>query len=263
MSDNNWSNWYTYYLNCQFECAQIIAQQCANAHKQKLAHVAEYVFLKKKRSYSRKRFWVSPICSQREKHGFFKAILPSLQLEHLGFYNYFRMFSTKMEELLTLVGEDLKKQNCIRKPIPPAQRLALTLRFLASGDSMTSMHYQYLVGVTTASNIINTTCAVLWKKLQPLCMPAELKKEQWFAIEKDFKEKWNFPHCIGAIDGKHVWLYNAQIRLAQCILTTKIVTALFYWQCVMPIIYLLLLTLERTEGEVMVEFLKIRCWDKN
>ncbi|XP_071629468.1 uncharacterized protein [Temnothorax longispinosus] len=204
MSDNNWSNWYTYYLNCQFECAQIIAQQCANAHKQKLAHVAEYVFLKKKRSYSRKRFWVSPICSQREKHGFFKAILPSLQLEHLGFYNYFRMSSTKMEELLTLVGEDLKKQNCIRKPIPPAQRLALTLRFLASGDSMTSMHYQYLVGVTTASNIINTTCAVLWKKLQPLCMPAELKKEQWFAIEKDFKEKWNFPHCIGAIDGKHV-----------------------------------------------------------
>ncbi|XP_071626679.1 uncharacterized protein [Temnothorax longispinosus] len=161
-----------------------------------LEHCVENV----KRSYSRKRFWVSPICSQREKHGFFKAILPSLQLEHLGFYNYFRMSSTKMEELLTLVGEDLKKQNCIRKPIPPAQRLALTLRFLASGDSMTSMHYQYLVGVTTASNIINTTCAVLWKKLQPF----SLKKEQWFAIEKDFKEKWNFPHCIGAIDGKHV-----------------------------------------------------------
>ncbi|XP_071579318.1 uncharacterized protein [Temnothorax nylanderi] len=159
---------------------------------------------KKKRSYSKKRFWVSPICSQREQHGFFEAILPSLRLENLGFYNYFRMNSTKMEELLTLVGEDLIKQNCIRKPISPAQRLALTLRFLASGDSITSMHYQYLVGVTTASNIINETCVALWKKLQPLCMPAELKREQWLSIEEDFKEKWNFPHCIGAIDGKHI-----------------------------------------------------------
>lgn len=135
MSDeyDAWSKhlvWYTRYLNYQFECAQIIAQQCNNAHKQKLAHVAEYILKKKKRNYSKKRFWVSPICSQREQHGFFEAILPSLQLEDLGFYNYFRMSSTKMEELLTLVGENLIKQNCIRKPIPPAQRLALTLRYV-------------------------------------------------------------------------------------------------------------------------------------
>lgn len=48
---------------------------------------------------------------------------------------------------------------------------------------------------------------------------------------------------------------------AQCISTTKIVIALFYWQCVMPITYLPLLILERTEEEVMVEFSKIHCWD--
>lgn len=81
------------------------------------------------------------------------------------------------------------------------------------------MHYQYLVGVTTASNIINETCAVLWKKLQPLCMPAELKREQWLSIAEDFEEKWNFPHCIGAIDGKHVviqvcTLFNCIIYIA-------------------------------------------------
>ena len=27
---------------------------------------------------------------------------------------------------------------------------------------------------------------------------------EWKTISKDFKEKWNFPGCIGAIDGKHV-----------------------------------------------------------
>lgn len=29
-------------------------------------------------------------------------------------------------------------------------------------------------------------------------------EEQWRDIERDFNVKWNFPGCIGAIDGKHV-----------------------------------------------------------
>nr|CAI5838753.1 unnamed protein product [Callosobruchus analis] len=30
--------------------------------------------------------------------------------------------------------------------------------------------------------------------------------EQWLAISERFEKQWNFPHCIGAIDGKHVVL---------------------------------------------------------
>ena len=33
-------------------------------------------------------------------------------------------------------------------------------------------------------------------------------KEKWLSVAKEFEEKWQFPNCVGAIDGKHVSLIN-------------------------------------------------------
>ena len=29
-------------------------------------------------------------------------------------------------------------------------------------------------------------------------------EEEWLKIAKAFEEKWNYPLCLGAIDGKHI-----------------------------------------------------------
>lgn len=46
-------------------------------------------------------------------------------------------------------------------------------------------------------------CDALWNRLQPVFMPTP-DEAMWRHIEQGFRNVLNFPHCIGAIDGKHV-----------------------------------------------------------
>jgi len=39
-------------------------------------------------------------------------------------------------------------------------------------------------------------------------MPAS--EEEWKIISEDFGSKWNFHHCLGAIDGKHIEIIKPQ-----------------------------------------------------
>ncbi|XP_018376371.1 PREDICTED: uncharacterized protein LOC108769727 [Trachymyrmex cornetzi] len=145
------------------QCTHVINQQNAEADRRDklLGSLALLLVEKKKRRNKKKRLWVAPIFQKRCEHGFYHALLPTLKLEDLRFHNYFRMSATQYEELLSIVGPHLEKQYVVREPISAAERLTLTLRFLAAGDSMSSMTYQYLIGLTTVSNIIATTCRII------------------------------------------------------------------------------------------------------
>jgi hypothetical protein len=73
---------------------------------------------------------------------------------------------------------------------------------LATGDSFQSLAFIYHMGISTLSEVVEEVCEALWKNLQLIVMP-KLNEEIWRASENVFKEKWNFPHCVAVIDGKH------------------------------------------------------------
>ena len=91
----------------------------------------------------------------------------------------------------------------MREAIPAGQRLALTLRFLATGESYASLHYQFRVSVPSICRIVPEVCDVIYNTLKSEYLKFPESEEDWLKIATGFEEKWQLPHCVGAADGKH------------------------------------------------------------
>ena len=115
------------------------------------------------------------------------------------------MTPQRFDHLLSLVGPKIKKHDTnFRKAIPPAERLAITLRFLASGESQQSLAFLFRVGRATISRIIRETCDAISASLSDLYFHPPRSENNWINISNEFENVWNFPHAVGAIDGKHI-----------------------------------------------------------
>jgi len=58
------------------------------------------------------------------------------------------------------------------------------------------------MGVSTISEIVHETCKVIWEELVDEFMPVPTEAH-WKRIANDYYKIWNFPNCLGSIDGKH------------------------------------------------------------
>lgn len=68
---------------------------------------------------------------------------------------------------------------------------------------MVSLSYLHRIGKSTVTSIIKETCQQIWTVLKNIFLKQPTKQD-WLSIAEDFNQKWNFPNCIGALDGKHV-----------------------------------------------------------
>ena len=75
---------------------------------------------------------------------------------------------------------------------------------MASGDSLVCLAYSYRLGHTTDRNSVHMVCAAIKKTMMMERFLPRPTQETWEEVAQGFWEKWNFPNCLGAIDGKHV-----------------------------------------------------------
>ena len=100
------------------------------------------------------------------------------------------MSPDRFDHLLSLVSPIISKQSTnFREPISAGERLAITLRFLASGESQQSLSLAYRMGKATVSNVITETCDALYTTLSPTYLKPPTSQEQWMSISKEFEEQ--------------------------------------------------------------------------
>lgn len=152
------------------------------------------------------RFWLKELYRNRLQYG--NRLLRDMTFESIEdtIKNFTRMTRNDFDLLCSLIEPRVKKVDTVfREALTVRERLAITLRFLSTGDSYTSLQYLFRVSKQSISKIVPEVCEAIVTALTdyvkiPNC------EEEWLAVAKGFQDKWNFPHAIGAIDGKHVML---------------------------------------------------------
>ena len=59
--------------------------------------------------------------------------------------------------------------------------------------------------MSTIAQAVYEVSEAIWDVLHPIYMsPPTI--EDWKQIEHHFSTRWNFPNCVGSLDGKHVMI---------------------------------------------------------
>ena len=71
-------------------------------------------------------------------------------------------------------------------------------------DSQQTISFNFRIGKATVCNIIQETCEAVCDVLKPVYLKSPSSPSEWKEIATEFERRWNFPNCLGTIDGKHV-----------------------------------------------------------
>lgn len=112
------------------------------------------------------RWWMKKLFKNRLQYG--NRLLQDMANEAVEdtVKNFTRMTLVDFEYLVALISHKVEKIDThMRQAITVKERLALTLRFLATGDSFTSLQYLFRVSKQSISTIVPDVCNAIIESL--------------------------------------------------------------------------------------------------
>ena len=161
---------------------------------------------KKKRKAKKKSYWTRPWLLRRPMYGQYEKLMKELENEDVAsFKNFMRVDPALFSELLEKVGPLIEKEDTFwRKALEPGLKLAITLRYIATGNSYMSLQYGFRVAGNTICNFVPAVCEAIIQVYSDELLSCPITPEDWKEVADLFASRWNLPHCVGALDGKHV-----------------------------------------------------------
>ena len=159
---------------------------------------------KRNRSKPRK-WWVGPLLVPRlrQEVSQYYVHLQIMRAQHPeAFKRELRMPVELFDEILEKVQDDI---SAISNPraLEPGLKLSLVLKYLAHGPDQVSMYSQFLVSSSAICKMIVPVCQAIQRRYVDEVFKTPTTEEEWLQVAKDFEDRWQVPHALGALDGKH------------------------------------------------------------
>ena len=142
---------------------------------------------------------------KRRESSYFQNIFQELKIEdRIGFKDMFRRSVIDYEFLLSQISDLISPNDRIGGNRPTLdERLALTLRYLATGESCQSLSFQFRISLVAVSSNGKGCCSAINERLQNMFIELPDSHEKWPEISRKFKQSFNYPHALCTLDGKH------------------------------------------------------------
>lgn len=115
-----------------------------------------------KRQVKKRRCWMKRWLRERDRYSHIVLLRDIAATEKEDYRNYFRMDEGTYNKLLQKITLYLTREDTVmRNSISVHERLALTLRYLATGRNFEDLKYSVIMSAASISKAILETCQVL------------------------------------------------------------------------------------------------------
>lgn len=132
-----------------------------------IACAALYIIFNEEETKTKRKTWVKKWRLDRDRYGHMPLLRELRDNDPEDYKNYLRMDNTTFEYLLNLVSPYIAKQDTVmRNCIKAEERLAATLRFLATGRSLQDLKFSTCISASALCHIIPETCCAIYTALK-------------------------------------------------------------------------------------------------
>ena len=111
-----------------------------------------------------------------------------------------RMDFDVYQEILTRIEYRIKpKISKYRTPLTAGIKLAITLRYLATGDSYHSLMYGFRVAHNTISKVVRQVCDAIVAEFSEELIHCPSTSDEWKNIAKQFGDRWQLHNIYSCI----------------------------------------------------------------
>ena len=162
-------------------------------------------YLKMTRKRKARTVWVRHWITLRPHQGAYANLMTILRAEDVeSFKNFTRLSPQMFADMAHRLNPRLQKYHTwYREPLSVGLKLAITLRYMATGDNYRSLMYLFYVPHNTISVLVKETCQAICDEYSEL-VKNPTTADGWKEIADVYSRRWNFHHALGALDGKHI-----------------------------------------------------------